>query len=255
VHTSLLFGGLALGLAALLLGSCEAGFWVGRRAAARSHPKAFDNAMNWQGAVLGLAALLIGFTFSMAVTRFDARKEVLIAEATAVGTAYNRTFLLDAEAGGAVRQLIRRYVDLRIALYDVAADSVRADVFERAGADLRAQIWSRLAAAGRAEPRSVVAGLALQSATDVFERADERRFAREMPVPPTVFIVVILVSAIAIASIGYTLGLAGARMSFGMLVIPLLVAGVIMLVIDIAHPSLGVVRIPDLPMLRLRDSL
>jgi hypothetical protein len=71
VHANVLFGGLALGLAALLLGAAEVGFWVGRRAAPHSHPKAFDTAMAWQGAVLGLAALLIGFTFAMAANRFD----------------------------------------------------------------------------------------------------------------------------------------------------------------------------------------
>lgn len=254
MHANLIFGAVALALAALMLLACEAGFWVGRRTASRAHPKAFDNAMNWQGAVLGLAALLIGFTFAMAVTRFDARKQVLIAEANAVGTTYERTRLLDEDVGNAVRQLIRRDIDLRIALFD-AVDPKRMGELERATVELQHQIWSRLAAVGRADPHSITAGLVLQAASEMSERAAERRAMREIPVPSTVFLVVILVSAFAVASIGYTLGLAGARMSFGMLVIPLLVAGVIMLVIDIAYPSLGVVRIPDLPMLNLRQTL
>jgi len=255
MHANLIFGLLTLGLAALMLLACEGGFQAGRRTARRGHPKAFDNAMNWQGAVLGLAALLIGFTFAMAVTRFDARKHVLISEASAVEATYDRTQLLDDSVGDTVRSLIRRYIDVRIALYDVSVDSRRTASLERSSADLQAQIWARLVAVGRADPRSTTSPLVLQAATEMFERAAERTATREIPVPPTVFIVVVLVSAFAVASIGYTLGLSGARMTFGMFVIPLLVAGVIMLVIDIAHPSLGIVRVPDLPMLRLRESL
>jgi hypothetical protein len=255
VHANLVFGLLGLGLAALMLVACEGGFWLGRWSASRAHPKALDNAMSWEGAVLGLAALLIGFTFAMAVTRFDNRKQVLVAEANAIETTFHRTELLDDDVGEPVRVLIRRYVDVRIAVFDVSTDPQHAAALERESAKIQEQIWARLVRAGRADPHSITTGLVLQSATDMFERAAERRSGREIPVPPTVFLVVILVSAFAVASIGYPLGLTSARMSFGMLVIPLLVAGVIMLVVDIAHPSLGVVQVPDLPMLRLRDSL
>jgi hypothetical protein len=255
MHPNLIFGAIALGLAAFLLIACEAGFWVGARAGARAIPKAFDNAMNWQAAVLGLAALLIGFTFAMAVSRFDTRKQVLIAEANAIENAYHRTYLLDDDTGDTVRELMRRYVDMRIVLFDASVNRKRAESLERAGAELQAEIWLRLVEVGRANPQSEMMSLVLQATTDMFERGAERRDNREMPVPPTVFLIVVLVSAIAVASIGYTLGLAGARMSFGMLVIPLLVAGVIMLVVDIAHPSLGIIRVPDTPMLHLRRIL
>jgi hypothetical protein len=57
------------------------------------------------------------------------------------------------------------------------------------------------------------------------------------------------------ASIGYACGFDRRRMSFGMFVLPLLVTGVIMLVFDLAHPSLGIVRVPDVAMIRLRQGL
>lgn len=254
MHANVVFAGLALALAALFLGTSEVGFWVGRRAAPRSHPKAFDNAMAWQGAVLGLAALLIGFTFAMAASRFDSRKQILVAEADAIGTAYHDTRLLDEKLGDPLRALMRRYVDLRIELYD-AHDPAHIEATESASAAVREQLWSRLAAFGRSEPHSVMAGLALQSTAGMFERAAERQATREMPVPPTVFAVVILVAAFGVASIGYALGLIGARLWFGMRVIPVLVACVIMLVINIAEPSLGIVGVPNVPMLRLRQAL
>jgi hypothetical protein len=246
---------MGLGLAALMLVACEAGFWLGRRSATSAHPKALENAMSWQAAVLGLAALLIGFTFAMAVTRFDRRREVLVGEANAIAMTFHRSELLDADVGDVIRRLLRHYVDLRVELFDGSTDPKRAAVLEQASTEVQSQIWERLVRVARDDPHSITVGLTLQAANEMFERAAERRAGREIPVPPTVFLVVILVSAIAVASIGYPLGLGSARMSFGMLVIPLLVAGVIMLVLDIASPSVGVVRVPDFPMLRLRELL
>ena len=252
---NLRFGLFALGLAALLLLACETGFQLGRRAASRDIPRAFDEAAGWEIAVLGLAALLIGFTFEMAVSRYAARKQVLIEEANAIETAYQRTQLVDESVGRDVRRLMRRYLDLRIDLYDVGVDRARTLEIERESAELQRQIWARVAAVGRADPRSITTGLLLQSVNAIRERAAERRASREMPVPPTVFVVVILVAAFAVVSIGYSLGIAGKRMLFGMYVMPLLVGAVIMLVIDIALPGAGVVRVPDQPMLDLKEAL
>lgn len=255
VVRNLIFGGLALGLAAVLLMSSELGFRLGMRTATRGVPKALDHAFNWQIGVLGLAALLIGFTFAMAVARFDARKQVLVQEANAIGTAYLRTQLLEDGVGGDVRALMRRYLDSRIALYDAVAQGRRVDQVERDGKQLQAQIWSRIAAVGRADPHAITTGLLLASTNEMIDRADERAAMRETPVPPTVFVVVILAAAIAMASTGYACGLGNKRLPFGMIVMPLLVVGVVMLVFDIAHPSLGVVRVPDVSLLHLKQGL
>ncbi len=95
----------------------------------------------------------------------------------------------------------------------------------------------------------------MQSTNEMIDVAAKHLFALENPVPPTVFLVVILVSAIAMVSIGYTCGLSGTRLAFGMLVMPLLLASVIALVFDIAHPRLGIVRVHHQSLLRLKQSL
>jgi hypothetical protein len=254
VHTNLIFGGFAFALSVVLLLSCQVGFFIGRRAVSRPD-HAFDHAMSWQGAVMGLAALLIGFTFAMAVQRFDARKQVLMSEANAIGTTYLRTHMLDEPSGRELRQLLRGYVDLRIALYDANINGAQNEAISRAAGQLRQQIWARVSAAGRADPHSVTTGLLVASTNEMFDHADERQGISDTPIPVTVFVVVILVSAIAMASIGYACGFDRRRMSFGMFVLPLLVTGVIMLVFDLAHPSLGIVRVPDVAMIRLRQGL
>src|SRR5690242_13443386 len=68
-------------------------------------------------ATLTLLALIIGFSFSMAVSRYDQRKNCEEAEANAIGTEYLRADLLPPDNGTRVRQLLRQYVDQRIDFY------------------------------------------------------------------------------------------------------------------------------------------
>src|SRR5271169_5636348 len=69
------------------------------------------------GATLTLLGLLIGFSFSMAISRYDLRKNFEEAEANAIGTEYVRTGLMTAVAAAGVRAQLRRYLDLRILFY------------------------------------------------------------------------------------------------------------------------------------------
>jgi hypothetical protein len=251
----MIFGLFVFGLFAGLVAACQVGFWIGRRTASSQDPVTISHTVSWQGAVLALAGLLIGFTFAMAMARYETRREIILAEANAIGTTYLRTRLLEGAAGEELRTLVGRYVDARIAVFDAGTDWARVEERERTSAGLEQQIWSRVEAAGRADPRSVMAGLLVQSTNEMFDLAGTRRAARGNPVPPTVFVVLILVAAVGMASIGYTCGLAGKRLSFGMIVMPLLVAGVIVLVFDIGNPRRGIVRVSDQTMIRLRQSL
>ena len=108
-------------IATLFLGlpcSCQLGYRLGRRAAQRMDEGEGSHAAAWQAALLGLAALLIGFTFSMAQARYDARKHIVLEEANDIGTTYRRADLLDAAGRQELRALIRRYVDARLAFAD-----------------------------------------------------------------------------------------------------------------------------------------
>jgi hypothetical protein len=68
-----------------------------------------------QAAALTLLALLIGFSFSMAISRFDLRKKYEEEEANAIGTAYVRADLLPKDEAAETRHLLAGYIDRRIA--------------------------------------------------------------------------------------------------------------------------------------------
>src|SRR5215469_3344570 len=71
-----------------------------------------------QAATLTLLALIVGFSFSMAVSRYDQRKTLEEAEANAIGTEYLRADLLPGDGGPRTRELLKKYIDLRIAFYE-----------------------------------------------------------------------------------------------------------------------------------------
>jgi hypothetical protein len=238
----------------ILPAASQFGYWVGRRIARDQTDAARSHAITWEAGVLGLAALLIGFTFSMASDRYEQRKQITIASSNSIGTTYLRTRLLDPVAGDELRALLRRYVDTRLAFEDAGGDRARVDDILRASNSLENQIWARVAAFGRSQPQSQVTNLLVQSTNEMLDHAAEHTFAIQNPVPYTVFILLFLVTTVAMASIGLSCGLEGTRLAFGMLIMPLLLAAVLTLVIDIAHPRIGIVTVHDDSLSRLKQS-
>jgi hypothetical protein len=115
-----------------------------------------DNYNVVQGATLTLLALLIGFTLSMAVSRFDQRKNYEEEEANAIGTEYLRADLIgDAEAPK-VRALLMQYLDQRIAFY-TTHDAHELDIINRKTADLEKQLWASVRSAAVAHPTPIMA--------------------------------------------------------------------------------------------------
>ena len=103
----------------VMLGAAtEAGYWLGRRAKAQLGdvaPATDDHTREVQTAVFAVLGLLLAFTYSMAVSRFDDRKQALTAETTAIQTAYLRTQLLPEPLQTTETDLLRQYVDVRLA--------------------------------------------------------------------------------------------------------------------------------------------
>jgi hypothetical protein len=245
---------VALIIPAVLLASFEGGFRIGRRIRSGDDEARLSHGMLWEAAVLALLGLLIGFAFAMAVDRFNARRELIVEEANAIETTWLRAGMLPEPARQELRGLLDRYVDTRVAFYEARtrADFEQAEV---ASSDLRTQIWSRVVAAAGRDPHSTMTALLVASTNELIDLAGKRMAAVANHVPLTVFIVLVLVAATSIASVGYTCGLVGKRLWFGMVAIPLVIAAVILLVYDMAHPRQGLIRTGEPSMLRLQRAL
>jgi hypothetical protein len=202
-------------------------------------------------AVLGLMALLLGFTFSIALDRFESRRALVLQEANAIGTAYLRTQLLNPPHRERISGLLLRYVDNRIAL---------AKVTHASGEDLLAvndqiltDLWAATSAAFQDIKGLDFSSAYIESMNNLIDLDAARKAARKAHVPGKVFAVLFLYIVVTAVAMGYVLtGLKG-RVAAGFLLVLMLIS--LLLIIDIDRPTSGGVRESQGPMEALRASL
>jgi len=248
----MVYGLVALTLLTVLPAAALVGYRLGRRARARRPDVEVSHEL--PNALLALAGLLIGFTFAMAQQRYDQRKQIILAEASSIKLTYERTRLLDDSRGEPLRALLRRYVDARMTFARTGMDRARTETAQRESDELAEEIWLRVSAAARADLHSVMTSQLVQSTGQMIEAGDERAAALANPLPTTVFVVLALVTAVALGAVGYVSGLKRKVTWLGMVVMPLLLAVVILLVFDISYPRMGIVHVRDPILARLKQS-
>src|SRR5262249_33841892 len=144
----------------------------------------------------GLMGLLMAFTFSNAASRFDTRRQLVVQEANAIGTAYLRLDMLPASAQPALRESFRRYLDARLAVYQKLPDfqAARAEL-DRATA-LQGEIWTQaVTACHEAPPPSAL--LVLPALNEMIDITTTRTVTAQTHAPVVIFI---LMAALALAS-------------------------------------------------------
>ncbi|MBV1691476.1 hypothetical protein KRR38_28280 [Novosphingobium sp. G106] len=203
-------------------------------------------------AVLGLLSLLLGFTFSLAVDRYETRRGSVLEEANAIGTAYLQSQLLGEPHRGRLSEIFVRYTDNRIALTSPA----KAEEHARQLAlndQLLTDLWAASAAGFDSIQHLDFSSTFVSSINSVIDLDTSRKTARMARVPNEVFAALIIYVLIAAAFIGYgTLTRTGFYMAC---VMHILVVLSLLLILDIDRPNLGGIREPQLPMIMLSQAL
>ncbi len=135
--------GLFLGMPVLL----EIGRRIGVLRIAKDSEGAQASVGVVEGAIFGLMSLMIAFGFSGAIERFDTRRQLVVEEANAIGTAYLRLDLLPTAAQPALRENFRRYLDSRLEVYRKLPDLAAAKVELARATKLQEEIWTQAVAA------------------------------------------------------------------------------------------------------------
>lgn len=195
-------------------------------------------------ASLALLGLLVGFTFSMALNRYEMRRQLVVTEANAIGTTWLRAGLVEGPQGEGLRASLRQYGDKRLRL-PKARDVTAA---EAADAAVQAKVWEDLRAA--LPTMSQPLGATLMTATnEMFDAASSRRAEREARIPGLVLYVLVFSAMITAAIVGYVLGGRSGRrhwMVTALLFAMLSVA--ITLIFDLDRPWSGLIEVPQSPM-------
>jgi hypothetical protein len=238
-----------------LLVAAEIGFLLGRRARPDIDDRTRSQISTIQAAVLGMLALLLGFTFSLSTSRYEIRKQLVLEESNAIGTTFLRAQLLPEPHRREALNLLRRYVDIRLEFYRAGIDPVLLrqanDKTEKTHKDL----WSHAVAVGEKDPRAITTGLFIQSLNEMIDLHSKRMAALENHVPEVVFILLYLVSIMALGMLGYGCGLGGQRSLLMAMTTALLIAFVILIIMDLDRPRRGLVQVSQQRLIELQESL
>jgi hypothetical protein len=241
--------------AATLAGASEAGFRLGRKAESRTAESAKSQLGVVEGGILAVLGLLLGFTMSMAVTRFEVRKQLVLEEANAIGSSYLRTQLLPVPERTEIANLLREYVAVRLQYADVRDDLDRLQATREQAARLQNEFWTRAVAYGQKDPSPIRAGLLLQSLNQVIDLESARWMAFQNHVPPTVIYVNYIVALLATILVGYAFGLGGRRQVFSTSMLVLAITVVLVVIVDLDQPRHGLIRGSQQPLVDLQHEL
>ena len=199
---------------------------------------------------LTLLALIIGFSFSMAVSRYDQRKDYEEEEANAIGTEYVRADLLPAADATQVRQLLTQYLDQRLLFYTVH-DQHQLEAVDSETEKLQNDMWSIVQGAAKVGPTPTLA-LAIAGMNDVLNRQGYTQAAWRNRIPVGAWALMVALSICCSLLIGYSAHRKGFRLS---IVLPFVVSLAFFLIADIDSPRQGIIRVAPQNLVSLSQSL
>jgi hypothetical protein len=211
-----------------------------------------------EAAVFGLLGLLIAFTFSGAASRFEDRKHLITTEANAIGTAYLRIDLLPADTQPEIKELFRRYVDLRSATYKDVADETATNAKLAEAAALQGNIWAKaLAACRKPEAPSQAAMLVLPALNEMIDITTTRVMATRNHPPSAVFLLLGGLSLVGALLVGYGTSPNKHRSWFHTVLFAAILSLTVSVIVDLEFPRLGLIRVDaaDQVLLDLRRSM
>jgi hypothetical protein len=225
--------------------------WIGARlvsslgAGGREAHEEFNMVL---AASLTLLGLIIGFSFSMASTRYDLRKSNEETEANAIGTEYARAGLLPAADAAQVRPLLRRYLDERIDFY-TTRDKSRLSQLSVQTTQTQSQLWSAVQAAAVAQPNAVTV-LVAAGMNDVLNSQGYTQAAWWNRLPLEAWVLMIVMAMLGNMMVGYAFGKGHAGRLL-LLILPVLLSIAFLLIADIDSPRSGVIHVAPQNLLAL----
>lgn len=227
----------------------ELGYRYGlfRQRKSQSEPDKTLDAM--VGATLGFLAFLMAFVMSMAVDRFDNRRQLVGEEAQAIRSAYLQAGYLADPYPQEIRSLLTEYVDIRTAPSDSVKDvqSVMARSQE-----IHAKLWNLTEAVVRGTPGRDEVSLFIESINETINLHNRRVAALRARLPETVVLVLYMVAALSMMMVGFQNSYNGKRNYFSTLAVILIFTVVMMLIIDLDRPQEGLLRVSQQSLIDLQ---
>ncbi|MBN1510085.1 MAG: hypothetical protein JW955_24780 [Sedimentisphaerales bacterium] len=243
------------GAIVVVLLAYEVGYRLGRTVGRRADPEKEPPASAIAASILGLTAFILAFTFGIATDRYDERKAFVRDEANAINTAYLRSDFLPVPDRGKAQELLRRYVDSRLA----SVQSGDLEQLHRAlqeSDQIQRQLWETAVVNARQDMNSDVAALYVDSLNEVIElhavRVAVGLYAR---IPSGIWLVLGILILLGLIGVGYQSAIGDSRRSRAILVLALAFGVVITLIASLDRSQSGLTPVSQRPLEALRSSM
>jgi hypothetical protein len=222
---------------AVILAVSELGWQLGMRGSGRGG----SNASTLESAMLGLLALIIGFSFSMALSRFEARRDAVVNEANAIGAAALRARLLPDPHRAETLKLLREYIQIRLDIVQSGQSLAESKTAVDRSNGVQESLWLQVKALTAKDNGMVPTGLFIQALNEMIDDQAKRLAALRNRIPNIVLLGLFGIAATAAGFAGYASGLDKKRTRLPVCIMGLLVAMVIILIFDLDRPSSGLI--------------
>jgi hypothetical protein len=258
MHRDILYGinewiiGLSLFVALLVVS--EISFRLGRRA--KHNPDASQEvSMTVTGGILAMLGLVLGFTFAMAMSRYELRTELVVVESNAIGTAYLRTSFLPEPFRDQERALLREYLDVRMEFYADRTGKRQQMEYLTKALELQPRFWAVAVEGAAHNPDWVRTQLLFSALNDVIDSGARRVHAARNHVPEAALYILFIFAPLALAAIGYRYGVAQSRHFVLVGGLALAVSFVISIIVDLDRPRQGLVQVNEQSLFDVRETI
>jgi uncharacterized membrane protein YidH (DUF202 family) len=236
---------------AVILAGCE----IGRRLGVRTADRSGKNISTLESAILALLALMIGFTFAMALSRFEGRREAVLNEANSIGTTALRARLLPPPHRAEALRLLREYVKVRLDITQRVPSPAEMDAAIARSNEIQEALWQQAKAVVKKDNGLVPTGLFIQTLNEMIDNQEKRLTAGRNRVPNIVLIALYGIAAVASGFTGYASGIEARRSRLPVYITGILICSVILLIQDLDRPGAGFITISQQPMIDTAASM
>lgn len=246
-----------VGILAMVLLSIWLGSYLARRRKKLSKPTEEEGPIGTvAGATLGLLAFILAFTFGLTASRFDTRRQLLLDEVTLIETTARRAELIPEPHRSQVREIMRKYIELRIGMPRDAA-AVRERI--RQSEELQRQLWPHAAALADSDLKNPdIVSLFVDSVNDLMNVQTRRVAIANYHIHWLIWLVLFGVTVLSMIQVGYLFGRSGSNNWLFIIALSLAFSGVMILIVDLDRSgtgAVGAINVSQQPMIDLRDKL
>ena len=234
---------------ATILAACEVGHVLG----VRTKTPGGHDVSALADAVLGLLALMIAFTFAIALSRYEARRDAVVKEANAIGTTVLRARLLPPAQSSDVLRLLKEYVQIRLNI-EGSNSAADVDAAIARSTEIQEAIWQQARALAAKDPGMVPTGLFIQALNEMIDSQGIRLAAIRARIPNFVLTTLYAMAVLASALAGYASGLL-TRLRLPVYVAGTLITAMIFLIQDLDRPGAGFIESSQQAMTDLANSM